>query len=344
MAKIVVTNPIFPEVETRLRALGDVVINERLAPWSREQRAEHLADADALLAFMTDTVDRDVIAAAPKLKIVACALKGYDNFDVAACAEAGIWLTVVPDLLTIPTAELAIALTLGLNRNLMTGDQRVRFGGFDGWRAELYGLGLAGANVGIAGLGRVGLAIAERLQGFGATLRGFDRQPIAADVLERHRLTQVAWDDLMVLSDIVIVALPLSAQTLHLINTDALNRMRPGARLINVGRGSVVDELAVAQALEDNHLGGYAADVFEMEDWARDDRPRSVSPRLLALRECTLFTPHLGSAVRAVRLAIEQSAADAIEAVLNGREPEHAVNRPSVASATAPKTNQRIQG
>jgi len=328
MAKIVVTNPIFPEVEKRLSALGDVIVNERLTPWSRAQLGEQLADADAMLAFMTDTVDRDVIATAPKLKIVACALKGYDNFDPDACAKAGVWLTVVPDLLTVPTAELAIALTLGLNRHVLAGDQRVRFGGFDGWRAELYGFGLAGANVGIAGLGRVGLAIAERLQGFGAVLRGFDQRPLAPEVAERHHLTQVSWDDLIVLSDVLILALPLTAETQHLVSTDTLNRMRRGARLINVGRGSVVDEEAVAVALADDHLAGYAADVFEMEDWARPDRPRSVSPRLLALRERTLFTPHLGSAVRSVRLAIEQSAADAIEAVLSGREPEHAVNRP----------------
>ena len=157
MAKIVVTHPIFPEVEQRLRNLGQIVINGRGAPWSRDALAAHLRDADAMLAFMTDQVDEDLLSGSRRLKVIACALKGYDNFDVEACTRAGVWLTVAPDLLTIPTAELAVALTLGLNRHLLAGDAWVRSGRFEGWRPELYGYGLQDANVGIAGLGRVGL-------------------------------------------------------------------------------------------------------------------------------------------------------------------------------------------
>jgi phosphonate dehydrogenase len=153
MAKIVVTNRIFPEVEQRLRALGEVIINDRGASWSRDELIAQLHDADAMLAFMTDTVDTDLLSRCPRLKIVAGALKGHDNFNVEACTRAGVWLTVVSDLLTIPTAELAIALTLGLNRNLLAGDDRVRSGHFDGWRAEFYGLGLNGAEVALPDLG-----------------------------------------------------------------------------------------------------------------------------------------------------------------------------------------------
>lgn len=326
MPKIVVTHAIFPEVETRLRDLGQVVINGRGTPWSRDELLDRLHDADAMLAFMTDTVDQELLDRCPNLKIVACALKGFDNFDVEACTRAGVWLTVVPDLLTVPTAELAVALTLGLCRNLLAGDDRVRAGGFDGWRAELYGSGLQNAIVGIAGLGRVGLAIAERLKGFGARLLGFDERPISQAVLAGRGISQVAWDKLIGESEIVILALPLNARTFHLVGADTLRRMPRGARLVNIGRGSVVDEAAVAQSLEENHIGGYAADVFEMEDWALESRPRRISQRLLALRERTLFTPHLGSAVRSARLAIEQAAADAIIAVLGGRQPSNAVN------------------
>jgi phosphonate dehydrogenase len=329
MAKIVVTNRIFPKVEQRLRALGEVIINHRGAPWSRDELIAQLHDADAMLAFMTDTVDTDLLRRCPRLKIVAGALKGYDNFDVEACTQAGVWLTVVSDLLTIPTAELAVALTLGLNRNLLAGDERVRSGHFDGWRAELYGFGLNGAEVGIAGLGRVGLAIAERLTGFGALLRGFDKRSISPADLANRRILQVEWDDLIGESDVIILALPLNERTFHMIDARSLSHMRRGSRLVNVGRGSVVDEEAVAQSLEERHLGGYAADVFEMEDRARDERPRAVSPRLLALRECTLFTPHLGSAVGSARLAIEQAAVDAIAAVFSGHLPANAVNSPS---------------
>lgn len=324
MPKIIATHPIFPEVAARLAQCGEVVVNDQAAPWSRTDLIARLRDADAMLAFMTDTVDADLLSHCARLRIVACALKGYDNFDAEACARAGIWLTVVPDLLTVPTAELAVALTLGLNRNLLAGDARVR-SGFDGWRPDLYGFGLSGATVGIAGLGRVGLAIAERLRGFGARLVGCDRQPVAADTLAAVSLSQVTWERVLSDSDIVILALPLNEHTIHLVNAESLGRMRRDARLINIGRGSVVDETAVACALENGHLGGYAADVFEMEDWARPDRPRTISSRLLALRDRTLFTPHLGSAVRDTRLAIEHAAADAIIAVLRGEEPAGAV-------------------
>ncbi len=328
MAKIVVTHPIFPEVETRLRDHGEVTINEGAGPWNRDELLDRLHDADAMLAFMTDTVDQELLDRCPNLKIVACALKGFDNFDVEACTRAEVWLTIVPDLLTVPTAELAVALTLGLCRNLLAGDDRVRAGGFDGWRAELYGSSLQNAIVGIAGLGRVGLAIAERLKGFDPRLLGFDERPISEAALADHGISPVAWEKLVEESEIVVLALPLNARTFHLVSADALRRMRRGMWLVNIGRGSVVDEAAVAQSLEENHLGGYAADVFEMEDWVIENRPRRISQRLLVLRDRTLFTPHLGSAVCSARLAIEHAAADAIIAVLSGRQPANAVNRP----------------
>jgi phosphonate dehydrogenase len=266
MARIVATQPIFPEVAQRLAQWGEVIVNDRGTPWSRNELIDRLQDADAMLAFMTDTVDRNLLGRCPSLRIVACALKGYDNFDIEACTRAGVWITVVPDLLTVPTAELAVALVLGLNRNLLAGDARVRSGTFDGWRADLYGFGLSGATVGIAGLGRVGLAIAERLRGFGTRLLGSDQRAIAPDVIAALSLSQVSWDRVISDSDIVILALPLNERTFHLVNAASLDRMRPGARLVNIGRGSVVDEAAVAQALDDGRLGGYAADVFELED------------------------------------------------------------------------------
>ena len=273
-----------------------------------------------------NSIDAELLSRARRIKIIACALKGYDNFYVDACTRAGVWLTIAPDLLTIPTAELAVGLTLGLCRNLLAGDDSLRSGKFEGWRAELYGLGLAGANVGIAGLGRVGLAIAERLRAFGPQLYGFDQRSIAPATLAPVGVSQVGWSEIVANSDVIILALPLNEQTFHLVDSTTLRQMRVGTRVVNIGRGSVVDEASVAQYLEENHLGGYAADVFEMEDWSRRDRPRVISPRLLALRDRTLFTPHLGSAVSSVRLAIEQSAANSIAVALAGRTPVNAIN------------------
>lgn len=324
--KIVVTNRIFDDSLRRLSALGDVVVNREVEPWSRKQLMAHAADADALMAFMTDEVDESLLEACPRLRIVAGALKGYDNFDADACSARGVWLSIVPDLLTNPTAELAVALTLGLNRHLMAGDGRVRSGSFRGWRPELYGFGLDGANVGIAGLGRVGIETARRLQGFGCGLFGFDAMTIDQAQLDRLSITRVGWDRLLGLCDVIILALPLNERTLHLVDVDALKRVRCGARLINVGRGSVVDEAAVVWALSEGRLAGYAADVFEFEDWSRAGRPRTIPSGLLSMADRTLFTPHLGSAVTGVRKAIEMAAVDNIEAVLAGEAPPHAVN------------------
>ena len=209
----------------------------------------------------------------PNLKIVAGALKGCDNFDVEACTRLGIWFTVVPDLLTEPTAELALALLLGLARNVMAGDRVIRSGNYQGWRPILYGAGLAGSTVGIIGFGAVGRALARMLQGFSCRIQYYDPAGDAS----------IPLDALLSSSDFVLPLLPLTADTLHLLGRDALARMKRGSYLINVSRGSVVDEEAVADAIESGHLAGYAADTFEMEDWAPSepsapDQPAPAAP------------------------------------------------------------------
>jgi phosphonate dehydrogenase len=167
-ARVVVTNPIFPETATLLAGRCALDANPGPEPWPAAEVRRRCADADGLLAFMTDAVDAAFLAACPRLKVVAGALRGWDNFDVAACTASGVWLTAVPDLLAAPTAELAVGLAVGLCRNMLVGDRAVR-AGFEGWRARLYGVGLAGSIVGIAGMGEVGRAVAHRLAGFEAT-------------------------------------------------------------------------------------------------------------------------------------------------------------------------------
>ena len=321
MPVVVVTHRLHADVLERLSRHGRVIVNDEESPWPRDELLTRLGNADAMLAFMTDSVDEALLAQAPRLRIVACALKGFDNFDVAACTRAGVWLSIVPDLLTAPTAELAIGLAIAAARHLRHGDAQVRSGAFAGWRPCWFGGGLAGATVAIVGLGRLGGAIAERLQGFGCA------RLLGVDPLQDHPLVQrcelaVALAD----ADFVFLALPLTPESRHLIDATALAAARPGQVLVNVGRGSVVDEAAVADALANGRLGAYAADVFEFEDWTLADRPGQVEPRLLA-EPRTVFTPHLGSAVARVRLAIEHRAADNVIAVLEGREPPDAVNR-----------------
>ncbi len=331
--KIVLTSWAHPETITRLAEHGDVVPNTTRERLSREEILRRAKDADAIMTFMTDSVDDEFLAACPRLRVVGCALKGYDNYDVAACTRRGIWITNVPDLLTIPTAELTIGLLIGLTRKMLEGDRLVRGGSFDGWRPVLYGAGLTGKTLGIIGMGAVGQAIAARLQGYELKLLYADPRPLPADIEARLGLRRVTVEQLLADSDYVVPMVPYRDDTLHLINANAIAAMKHGAFLVNACRGSVVDEEAVADALAAGKLAGYAADVFELEEWARPDRPTQISPRLLADKERTLFTPHIGSAVASVRLAIEMEAATNILQVLADQEPQGAVNRPLTKAA-----------
>ena len=304
--KIVITQRVFPQTIELLSPYADLVFS---AP---------VTDADALMVFMPDSLDEAFLRECPNLRIVAAALKGCDNFDVDACTRLGIWFTIVPDLLTEPTAELALALMLGLARNVLPGDLLIRSGNFRGWRPILYGAGIAGSTIGIIGLGAVGRALARMLQGFSCRVQYYDPSVAGSTPLEV----------LLASSDFVVPLLPLTADTFHLLGSEALAHMKPGSYLINVSRGSVVDEEAVAGAIESKRLAGYAADTFEMEDWARRDRPRNINPRLLRLNDRTLFTPHLGSAVASARKEIERAAANNILQALRGERPSGAINSP----------------
>ena len=320
---VLIGHRVFPETLAALSPHAEVVApdggEERLPP---EAMRAALQTADAWMAFMPDSVDDAVLAEAPRLKLVAGALKGDDNFDIKACTRRGVWFSLVPDLLTAPTAELAIGLMIGLGRRLREADAHVRSGAFRGWRPHLYGLGLEGAKVGYVGMGAIGRAIAERLAGFGVEQRYHDPYPAAAPPSvgrEEVLPALLAW------SDYVVLTAPLTPASLHVMDAGALAQLQPHALLINPARGSLVDEAAVLAALEAGRLGGYAADVFELEDWARPDRPREIAPALLR-HPATLFTPHLGSAVTSVRRAIERVAVVNILDALAGRTPRDAVN------------------
>jgi phosphonate dehydrogenase len=325
---IFVTNRIFPEVISFLKKHGRVIANPSDEPYSGEEILKKASGASALMVFMNDWLDAAMLDRCPRLRIVAAALKGSDNFDVAACTERGIWFTIVPDLLAMPTAELAIALALGLARKVRVGDHIVRSGSFAGWRPVLYGTSLGGRRAGIVGMGSLGRALAKRLQSWEMAILYTDPVRLPAGLEGELGAKPCELAELLASSDFVFLLLPLSPETTHLIDRAALARMRAGSFLINVGRGSLVDEQAVTDALASGRLGGYAADVFEMEDWARPNRPGSIPPPLLAEGANTLFTPHLGSAVWEVRYEIEMRAARNIADALSGRRPSDAINEP----------------
>lgn len=328
--RVVVTHWVHPEVADYLSAFCDAAVPSREeGVFAPERVAGLAADADGLIACMADRVDDAFLDGCPRLRVVSATLKGYDNFDADACARRGIWLTVVPDTIIAPTAELAIGLTIGLMRNVTAGDARVRGGGFEGWRPQLYGAGLSGAAVGILGMGQLGQAIARRLAGFEATLSYYDERRLDSPAEQDLPVSFRSLDEVAATSDVLIAALPLTARTRHLVGAALLPRTRPGVFVVNVGRGSVVDEDAIADALVSGHVAGYAADVFGMEDWLLPGHPPGIPARLLE-HPRTLFTPHLGSAVDNVRRRMSLQAARQVRQVLDGLRPDHAVNVPEV--------------
>ncbi len=325
--KVVITHWVHPEVLGHLAAHCRVVPNQSRETLPRAEILRRAADAEGLMVFMPDRVDTAFLRACPRLKVIGAALKGYDNLDAAACAADGVALAIVPDLLTAPTAELAVALLLALIRKVKEGDSLVRSGGFAGWRPILYGAGLAGSRVGLVGMGAIGQAIARRLAGFEPQLAYADPRQLPPEREAALGLARRELPELVAECDHLLVSVPLSPTTRHLFDAALLAQVKPGAFLVNIGRGSVLDEETVAAALKSGHLAGFAADVFAFEDWALAGRPAVIHPDLLALPEQTLFTPHLGSAVDAVRRDIAFAAADSILAGLEGRPVPGAVQR-----------------
>lgn len=327
-SSVFITNRVYPEVTAFLEKFARVDANPSVEPLTRHEFLARASSATALMVFMNDWLDASTLDRCPKLRIVAAALKGSDNFDVAACTARGIWFTIVPNLLTIPTAELAVALALGLSRKVLEGDRLVRSGKFAGWRPVLYGAGFSGRTAGIVGMGSVGRALAKQLAAFGMEILYADPVALPAAIEKELGAMRLDLAEVLARSDFVFLASPLSSETTHLIDVWALAWIKPDAFLINVGRGSVVDEQAVAGALASGKLAGYAADVFEMEDRALPNPPKSISAALLAQTDKTLFTPHLGSAVADARYEIEMRAARNIVEALSGRRPPDAINEP----------------
>jgi len=333
--RVVITHWVHPEIVELLSQQCVVIPNPTRESLPREEVRLRAKDAQAIMVFMPDTIEEAFLRTCPNLKIVSAALKGYDNFDVEACTRHGVWFSIVKESLSVPTAELAIGLLIAVTRRMLAGDSIIRSGRFMGWRPQLYGMGLSGRTLGLIGMGAVGQAVARRTLGLEMKVLYEDIVPLPKEKEEAWRLMRVPLEDLLAKSDFVMPLLPLKPDTLHLINSRTIARMKPGSFLINICRGSVVDELAVAQALASGHLAGYAADVFEMEDWARADRPRSIPQVLLDDTDHTFFTPHLGSAVDEIRREIALEAARHILQALNGEKPAGAINSP-VAKETRP--------
>lgn len=294
-------------------------------PLSKDEFINRAQVAEALVVFVTDSVDAEIIAACPRLRIISSFGKGYDNIDIETCTSRGILVIVNPDTLTESTADLALALILAVSRGIVFGDRHVRCGLFKGWHpTNLLGKDFTQSNLGILGFGAIGQAIARRAAGFG--VRQYYYDPSRKNDAEWQLHTRYCdLDTLLSYSDFLVIAANYTPNTHHLIDSTAIRKMRFGSYLINISRGSIVDEHAVAEGLANGQLGGYAADVFEFEDRLNPKRPDYIPDSLLSNGN-TVFTPHLGTGTVEARERITMSTAEQLIAALRGSKPSGAIN------------------
>lgn len=263
---------------------------------SEEDMITILGEADGAITLLSDPITRTVLAANPNLRVVANFAVGYNNVDVAAARELGIVVTNTPGVLTEATADLTMALMLAVMRRIVESDVQLRAERRCEWDPlMLLGASLQGKRLGIVGMGRIGAAVATRARAFGMEILGVRR----GDSL----------DELLATSDVVSLHTPLTAETRHLIDRDALARMKRGAYLVNTSRGALVDEDALCHALDAGHLRGAALDVFEHEP--------VVNPRLFAMKN-VVAVPHIGSATEEARNAMARLTATDVVRVLRG--------------------------
>jgi glyoxylate reductase len=305
--KVFVTRRLPGGALDRLAAEHDVEVWPEPLPPPRDELLARMQDLDGLLPLLTDRVDAELIEAAPRLRAISNYAVGVDNIDLDAASARGIPVGNTPGVLTDTTADLALALMLGIGRRLVDGDAYVRRGDWRTWDPELLlGHDLHEATVGILGFGRIGQAVARRLEGFACT------------VVHNSRSGGVPFEELLERSDFVSVHTPLTEETRGLIGEQALRRMKPTAYLVNTARGPVVDTEALVAALHAGEIAGAALDVTDPEPLPAG-HPLLDAPNLLVL-------PHLGSATHATRERMADMAVDNLLAGLRGEAMPHQVN------------------
>jgi glyoxylate reductase len=273
-----------------------------------------------VVALLTDRIDETLLARTPRLAVVANVAVGVDNIDLAACAARKVVVTNTPDVLSEATADLAFGLLLDAARRISEGDRLVRAGGWKQWTPTFHlGTRVHGLKLGLVGFGRIGKAVARRARGFGMHV-GYTQRHREPEAIERALgATYIAsLDELCATSDAISIHVPLTPETRHLFSAERLARMRPGSILVNTARGPIVDEAALAHALEHGPLAAAGLDVFEEEP--------KVHPALLA-RENAVLTPHIGSADRPTREAMASLAAANVIRILRGEPPLTPVTR-----------------
>jgi glyoxylate reductase len=305
---ILLTRTLPSSVLAKLESLGtvDIFSGDGVMPY--DELVARVAGKDAVVSMLTERIDKAVLDAGSKLKIVANVAVGYNNIDAAYARSRGVVVTNTPDVLTESVADFTWALILAITRRLSEGERVIRNHAWKGWAFDyMLGTELRGKQLGLVGVGRIGRAVAARAKTFGVNVAYAARRPVDGLEAEHQSL-----DRLLVNSDIISLHVPLTDETRHLIDKRALTRMKRSAYLINTSRGSVVDEEALAWALGQRLLAGAALDVYEKEP--------IVHEKLFSL-ENVLLVPHLGSGTTETRTAMADLAVRNVVEVLSGRPP-----------------------
>jgi len=321
MSEVAVTAALPGQALTVLAERHHVRVRPPGPPLAGRELAAFVGEADALICLLADRVTAEVFVLCPRLKVVADYAVGVNNVDLEAARTSGVWVTNTPDVLTGATADLAWALILAVTRRVVEGDLLVRARDFRGWRPDfMLGVGLQGKALGIVGMGRIGRAVARRANGF--EMRVLYTSPKPVSPIEAMGAEYVAdLDTLLPQVEVLSLHCPLTHLTRHLLDARRLHLLPRGAFLVNTSRGEVVDEAALATALEEGHLGGAGLDVYEHEP--------EVHPGLLERNDVVLL-PHVGTATTETRAAMADLVVENVLAVLAGADPPTPVVTPVV--------------
>jgi len=316
---ILVTRAAFPETVDRLAAHFDVDYRDDDSALSPAELTARLAGKAGAITFLSDRIDAGVLAATPGLKAVCNVAVGFNNFDLAALTAAGVMATNTPEVLNDTTADTAWALLMASARQIVRADRWVRDGQWLGWKFhdDFLGQDIHHATLGILGMGRIGQTVARRAAGFAMNVIYHNRSRLPA---EREAALGARWvdkDELLRQADFLILLLPYSPATHHVIGAAELALMKPTAHLVNIARGGIVDDAALIDVLRQRRIAGAGLDVFENEP--------ALDRRYFELDNVVL-TPHIGSSTRATRLAMANCAADNLIAALTGQRPRNLLN------------------
>ena len=316
--KILVTREVFDETLAFLAEHCEVEANQADQPFDPATLGKRLQDKDGVVCCLTDRIDETLLAATPRLKVVANIAVGYNNIDVPACTARNVMVTNTPGVLDDSTADLAFTLILATARRLTEAEAYIRAGNWQGWHLkQMLGIDVHHATLGIIGMGRIGQQIARRAAGFKMRVLYQNRNRWPADVEKWLNAEYATKEQLLAQSDFVVLQIPYSPATHHYIGAAELKQMKPTAILINSTRGGVVDDAALIAALKNGTIRAAGLDVFENE-------PR-LNPEFLGLKNVVL-APHVGSSTEATRRAMAMTAAKNAVAALTGAAPPNLIN------------------